>query len=414
MINNYARYCLAGFAVILAIGLVFSVSPDHTLGDFGVYYTAGKNYLAKAPMYIPSNGVEEFKYSPFFALVFSAFIALPQTSALYIWIIINILLLYSIFYFLHRLKLISFASGKGLVIIFLLLALTGRYIFASIKIGQVNVLLIFLLVLTMYFEVKKKYFWAAVFLAFSLMVKLFPLLFLVYFVLRRKFKIAGYTILLAAIFLLLPAIYSGFGQNLKYIQEWAALLKSTPATMYYAVKNYSLLAFFSWFFIVRHENMFILNYRYITKGLTPQVYYAWAISCFVLFVLFFYDSFFRKHKDQESVYLDYAGLFVCCLLFNPLAYLNLLVLLVVPYFFILRYLFFSGSGKIWITVIGTLTVISFILSMAYNKVFFADIEQFYLFLKYRLPMWMLILVYLNLWLIKLSLKLKDKKQAVSL
>ncbi len=410
--NNYVRYIIIIFVVITAVGLIVSIPAGHTTGDFDVYYNASQNYLARASIYNPHAGIEEFKYLPLFSLVFSPLAMMEKVPALYLWGTLNIFLLYFMFYFLYKLKQISFTRPRDFFLVFCLFALTGRYIFANIKIGQVNILLCFLMVLTMYFEIKKKDFQAAVVLALSLTIKFFPLLFLAYFFLRRRFKIVGFTVLMIVIFLLLPGIYSGFGLNLKYLQEWFSLLKSTPAPLLYSVKNYSLLSFFSWFFVARHEGQFILNYRYITKGLTPEVYYAWGVSCFVLFSLFFYDSFFKKDKDPEIVYLDYACLFICGLLFNPLAYLNALTFLIIPYFFILRYLFDSGLNKKWVAMIGLLTIISFIISMAYNKIFFANIEQFYLSLKYKLPMWTIILVYSSLWLIKLALKLKAKKQAL--
>lgn len=402
------------FFAMMAVGLIGSVSLDRTSGDFDVYYETSQNYLAKTAIYNPHVGIEEFKYSPLFALFFSPFVLFNKLTALYLWSILNVLLFYAMFYFLYKLKLISFNKIKDIFIVICLFAFTGRYIFANIKIGQVNMLLCFLLVLTMYFEINKKYFLAAIFLAFSLMIKFFPLLFLIYYILRRKFKIVAYTVLFVAIFLFLPAIYSGINLNFSYLKEWLSLLKSTPATIYYSAKNYSLLAFFSWFFVSRLEPMFILNYRFITKGLTPQVYLAWFVSCAALFSLYFYDSVFKKEKEEEIVYFDYAGLFVCMLLFNPLAYLNALFLLIIPYLIILRYLFSLNMSKKWIWLVSVITVFSFILSMAYNKAFFSDIEKFYASLQYKLPMWAIIFVYLGLWIAKFSLIIKSNKNKSSI
>ena len=406
--NNCVRYIIIALVIIMTFGLIASVSLKHTSGDFDVYCKASQNYLARAPIYNSNSGIEEFKYLPLFALIFSPLAMIKKLPALYIWTILNIFLLYFIFLLLYRLKQISFTRVKDLLLIICLFTLTGRYILSNIKLGQVNILLCLLMVLTMYFEINKKYFWASVVLAFSLTIKFFPLLFLVYFVLRRRFKIVTYTILMIVIFLLLPGVYSGFGLNLKYLREWFILLKSTPAHLLYSVKNYSLLSFFSWFFVARHEPYPIFNYRYITKGLTPEVYYAWVISCFVFFSAFFYDAVFVKDKDPKMVYLDYSCLFVCGLLFNPFAYLNALVFLIVPYFFILRSLFYPELKKICVFVIGFFILLSFILCVVYNKAFARDLQQFYVFLEHRLLMWTIILVYLSLWLVKFSLKLKLK------
>ncbi len=390
------------FVSMLAVSLVFFISPKHTVGDFDVYYASSQHYLAKAPVYIPHDGIEEFKYSPLFALVFSPLTFFNKTTALYIWGILNIVSLYLIFYFLFKLKQFSISAPRDLFIIVLLLALTGRFIYSNIILGQINIPLCFLMVLTMYLEINKKYFWAGAVLAFSLMIKFFPLLFLVYFILRRRFKLAGYTVLMAIFLLLLPSIYSGFSLNLSYLHDWFILLRSSPATLLYSVKNNSLLSFFSWLFIARHDIYYAFDYNLIKKGLTPLVYYCWAASCFIFFAGFFYDTFFVRVKEPRAVFLDYSCLFVCGLLFNPLAYLNALVFLIVPCFFILRYMFYSKMSTKTVFLCAILLLISFILTMADNHVFFKGLAQYCAFLEFKPLMWTIILVYLSLWTAKFS------------
>jgi len=405
--NNYVRYSIILFVFILTVSLILPISSKQTQGDFDVYYTSSQNYLAKAPVYIPHDGIEEFKYSPLFALVFSPLTMLTKILALYIWNILNIFWLYLIFYLLYRLKQMSFSKPQDLLIIVCLFALTGRFIFINIKLGQINIFLCCLMVLTMYLEINKKYFWASVTLAFSLMIKFFPLLFLVYFVLRRRFKLVGLTLLMIVFFLLLPSIYSGFDLNLRYLHDWFILLKSSPSHLFYSVKNNSLLSFYSWFFIARHDIYYAFDYNLIKKALTPEVYYFWAVSCFVFFISFFCDTLFVKHKAIKIVFLDYSCLFVCGLLFNPLAYLNALVFLIVPYFFILRYLFYSEISRKYVFICVFLIFFSFISMIVDNHIFFKDLHQYCFFLEYKPLMWTIILVYLSLCLAKYSLKSRN-------
>jgi len=275
------------FVVTISVYLISMVSLKHTTGDFDVYYNSSHNYLNKAPVYVPHGGIEEFKYSPLFALCFSPLTLMNKTSALYVWTILNILFLYGIFYLFYRLKQISFDSPRDFLIIILLFALIGRYVIANLKLGQVNVLLCFLMVLSMYWEINKRYFLSSVALACGLMIKFFPLLFVFYFLLRRRFKLLAYAFLMVVVFLFLPSIYSGWDLNLKYLHGWFVLLKSTPPILLYAVKNYSLLSFFSWFFVARHQGYDVFDYQLIKTGLDPAVYYAWGISCSVFFCFVF-------------------------------------------------------------------------------------------------------------------------------
>ncbi len=404
--NNYVRYGIAAFVFIITVFLVFSISSKRTAGDFDVYYASSQCYLAKAPVYTAHNGINEFKYSPLFALVFSPLTMLNKTAALYVWSVLNILSLYLIFHLFYKLKQMSFSGPRDLLLIICLFALTGRFIFNDIKLGQVNILLCYLMVLTMYLEINKRYFWAAVTLALSLMVKFFPLLFLVYFILRRRFELAAFTVLMAVFFLLLPSVYSGFDLNLKYLHDWLVLLKSSPSHLLCSVKNNSLISFYAWFFIARHDIYRVIDYNMITKPLTPEIYYFWGTSCFVFFSAFFYDTFFVKNKEIKTVFLEYSCLFVCGLLFNPLAYLNALVFLIVPYFFILRYLFYAQMDRARFVIISLLTFFGFIFNIVDQRLFFNDIERFYVLVQAKPLMWTMILLYLSLWMAKFSLNPK--------
>jgi len=395
-------FCVA----VLTLYLISVVSLKHTAGDFDVYYYSSQSYLDKMPVYIPHGGINEFKYSPLFALLFSPLALMKRTPALYVWTVFNILYFYAIFFIFYKLKQLSFTSRKDLLILVLLFALTGRYILSDFKLGQVNVFLCFLMLLVMYLEVKNRHFLASVVLAFSLMIKFFPLLFVFYFLLRRRFKLVVYTFLMVIVFLLLPAVYSGWSLNLKYLHDWLGLLRSTPAVLLYSPKNNSLLSYFSWIFVAGREVHSIFDYILIKTALSAKVYYAWGASCFVLFASFFYDTLFVKDKDPRGCYLDYSCLFVCGLLFNPLAYLNALTFLIIPYFFILRYLFYSRVNMKFILAVVFLISLSFILMIINNRVFFKDPDQFYAFLELKPLMWSMILVYISLWLAKFSLKVR--------
>ena len=402
--NNYVRCGFIFFFLIQVVALLFTISPKRTVGDFDVYYLAGQQYLAKAPVYVPHNGIEEFKYSPLFLLLFSPLTKLGKLSALYVWNIFNILFLFLIFYLLYKLKQISFSKRQDLLLVICLFAIAGRFVYANIVLGQINIFLCGLMVLTMYLEINKKYFWAAVALAFSLMIKFFPLLLLVYYLLRRRFKLAVLTLLMVIVFLLLPAVYTGMELNFKYLNAWHVLLNSSPAPLFYSVRNNSFLSFYSWLFIASKSHYQAFDYYLIKTGLTPAVYYCWAASCAVFFTVFFHDTCFVKDKDPRITFLDYSCLFVCCLLFNPLAYLNALVFLIVPYFFILRNLFNEGAGSKCFPWLIVLLSISFVLNMIDNHVFFKDFNVYCKFLEYKPLMWSVILVYLSLFIVKYSFK----------
>jgi len=111
---------------------------------------------------------------------------------------------------------------------------------------------------------------------------------------------------------------------------------------------------------------------------------------------------------MKIAYLDYSCLFVCGLLFNPLSYLNALVFLIVPYFFILRYLFYSEISSKHASITVFLVFFSLIFNIADHKIFLKNAHQYYVLLQLKPLMWAVILVYLSLWVSKFSLKFKDR------
>ncbi|MGE5279286.1 MAG: glycosyltransferase family 87 protein, partial [Deltaproteobacteria bacterium] len=385
--DDLIRSLIVFFIAAVTLAFFFSISPGHTRGDFDVYYDAGRHYLAGAPLYVPHGGLEEFKYLPLFALVFSPLSLLEKVPALYCWGLFNILLLYGMFFLLCGMKPVSLRDGKSLLFLACLFALTGRYIIADLRIGQANILLCFLMFLTMDLEIRGRSFAAAVVLAFSLTIKLFPLLFLFYFIITRRFKAAGATLAMAAVFLLLPAVHSGFGRNLDYLREWFLLLRSSPPAIFSSVKNFSLFSFFSRLFLFGHDPA--------THPVSPAVYAAWALSCLAFLGVFFGGTVLRRHDGPEVKYADYACLFVCALLFNPLAYLNAFVLLIVPYFFLLHFIFFSKPEKGVASIVATVLFLGFLVMAAYNHPLWRD-----RLLEYKPLMWVNISVCLCLGLVK--------------
>jgi hypothetical protein len=84
---------LAGFFIYFAIRLVLAteVSPR---GDFGVYYRAGQDMVARKPLYYLDRGIEEtFKSAPAHALAVAAIQWLPAKLARLLWFLVDLSLL---------------------------------------------------------------------------------------------------------------------------------------------------------------------------------------------------------------------------------------------------------------------------------------------------------------------------------
>jgi len=218
--------------VLLAAALYFVyvhfVAWD--FADFGVCYRNGQRILDGETPYRVSDGHMQFKYAPAAALFYSWLAVLPKPVAKVIWYYASLLLLAACFWMGYRLiprrvKGAWFVIGLGLAI---LAKMIGR----EIQLGQVNIFLIFLLLLMIDAFLKAKDRETGALWAVSLLFKPYALIFLPYFILKRRWKTLawGGGVLLAG--LLLPTINYGVRGNVLVLREWGATLsQSTPGLM---------------------------------------------------------------------------------------------------------------------------------------------------------------------------------------
>lgn|SRR3989338_1365451 len=382
------------FLLVILCVFLFRTTPERAYGDFDIYYAASQNFLDLKPIYIFHGGSEEFKYSPLFAFLFSPLTWLLKTVALYVWNGLCGIFFILTLYLLFSIKNLSLkeVQWKEFLLMLLLTAFVARYLIYHIKIGQVNILIGFLLMLMTYCFLKKRHdFLVAMPLAASLMIKLFPLLFVAYFFLRGRFKIVFYALLCIGGFLLLPLLYTGIDQCFQYTREWVQLLRQTPATMIYSPKNNSLLSFYSWLFIVRHEPYAIFEYFDIKTTISLTTYLSWIGTCLGLFSVWFLN---KRRLD-----IDMAGLFILAVIFNPLAYKELFYLQIVPYFFALYFIFYEKVSKVWKYLVSFGVGISFLVSNSIKSAYLPD-AILWKFLEYRPLLWGALLLFLSLLFIK--------------
>ena len=64
-------------------------------------------------------------------------------------------------------------------------------------------------------------FLAALALSGGIVIKVWPAFFLPYLMVRRQWRVVGWTLVLTTVFLLLPALHFGFGENLDLLAQWA-------------------------------------------------------------------------------------------------------------------------------------------------------------------------------------------------
>ena len=174
--------------------------------DFGQYYWGlkeifqGSNpYLIGKDIFTPST------YPPFVFILMSPFEILSYFGAEKIWTLLSIIFLIGSVYLIFKINNEKMFSRIGLLISALLFAFYFPIKF-SLGMGQINFLILFLVMLSIHFLNKNKNYVSGIFLSLSIMIKFFPLFLLPYLIILKKWKILFSFIFLSIIILLFTFI----------------------------------------------------------------------------------------------------------------------------------------------------------------------------------------------------------------
>jgi hypothetical protein len=239
---------MAAAALLGAVGLAllawtYGGFIKSDMSDFGVPYRNAGRFLSGETLYRTSDGHLQYKYAPVSALFYAPLARLPLETAKAVWFCLEIGFLAGIFAVGYRILPVK-RKGPVFVVGIALPAML-KFIGRELELGQVNLLIIFVLVLMTAATLKKRDLPAGALWAASIFFKPYALVFLPYFALRRKFRLLawGTAVLLAG--LAAPALFYGVRGNLQVHREWISSLSlSTPGLM--AVGDNASLYAFLW------------------------------------------------------------------------------------------------------------------------------------------------------------------------
>ena len=215
------RILLALFVVLALLAVALVSARAARAADFRVYYYASRVLIEhQGQLYGPLSGIgwpQYFRYPPFFLLVFLPFALLPYKAAAAVWAALKCVVLYAIVRALGR-RLGFPRSGFWWLVPVLL---CGGFVLQELGVGNVQ-LLVFGLAAASLLSLEGHPTWPAFLLALAVSLKVWPLFFAPYLAARRHARVAALTLILIAGFMLLPAAYFGWSDNLHLLREWAA------------------------------------------------------------------------------------------------------------------------------------------------------------------------------------------------
>jgi len=239
---------LAAFAVVAAAAYVLRVGDD--LIDFEVDFVAGTRLLAGEGLYPGTDGHFAYKYLPGAAVLEMPFALLPWTVAkplFYALIACCLLLSLRLAY-----GLLPPGPKRRPVLAVWTFVILAKYLLREIDLGQINLILLTLLLLAVSRllpagsgSAARRDVTAGVCWAAATTLKPYGLVFLPYLVVTRRFRplVAGLLAMLALA--LPPVVFLGPAGTAAAYADWArSLSESTPSLMTH-VDNTSLPAFFA-------------------------------------------------------------------------------------------------------------------------------------------------------------------------
>jgi hypothetical protein len=239
--SKFVVYALIAAALAAAFSFVYLGRIRGDMSDFGVPYRNALRIMTGETLYRVEDGHLQFKYAPVSALFYVPLALLPFETAKVVWYCLELVLLFAIFWLSYRL-LPDKKKGRWFVLGFSLLVML-KFIGREMELGQVNILIVFILTLMLAAIIKSRDVQAGVLWALSLFFKPYALVFLPYFILKKRFKIVAAGTAALAAGLAVPALFYGVQGNFEVLKEWIATLSlSTPGLMAVG-DNASLLAF---------------------------------------------------------------------------------------------------------------------------------------------------------------------------
>jgi hypothetical protein len=304
LMSRKTKTLLLIFVAFLLFLLIYLFWVRKDMSDFGVCYQGGKRIVAGETLYQTADGHLQYKYSPASAMFFALFSFLPQEMAKFIWYFSQLFLFYMVLLLSYKILPSKLEKRKKVVLLSFLIVL--KFLAREIELGQVNVLIIFLLVIALVSLLKKRDTEAGFCWGITLFFKPYALVFFPYFIIKKRIKLVATGIGVALVGIFLPVLFYGIKGNMLVLKEWYHTLSLSTPALVNVYDNASLHAFF--LKVVPHED-------------TKLVWIFILICSIIIGFSFLWMMIQGKRRDLgKQEVLEFSFLLVLIPLFSPLGW----------------------------------------------------------------------------------------------
>ncbi len=299
-----ARKALLVLLVFLLFLLIYQFFVKKDMTDFEVCYKAGKRIVNGEMLYRVSDGHLQFKYFPASAVIFSVLALFPFEMAKVLWYFLELTLLFLCLTISYDL-LPEKHKKKGAVVALTFLVLL-KFIGREIELGQINILMAFLLIMMVKALTERKEWQAGLLWGFSLIFKPYALVFFPYFILKKKIKAMASGLGILGMSFVLPVFFYGFKQSFFVLKEWQRTLSLSTPSLLDHYDNSSVYAFF-----LKNLPADKSEWAWILSVCT-----ALLLGVFLLWIMYFG----KKIKVTQPEVLESSFLFIMIPFFSPLSW----------------------------------------------------------------------------------------------
>jgi len=259
--------------------------------------------------------VTEYRYPPFNTLVFLPLSYLPYPAAVLLWRILNLALIALAVWLIW--KTLSLPLSAETVLVIGLIIFTFDPLIYNLAIGQINLLILFLLTGVAYAWTRQRQILAGVLLALAASIKIAPAVLFLYFLWKRGYKLVAAGVSAMIAFAAIAFLALGEQPTRKFIGILAAFAQEDNSW----IANQSWRGFLSRLF-VGDEYVHAL---YPAATLERGLYYAGALALVVLTAVIIYRS-----RDANSFHLEFAIVLIAFHLISPTSWVHHFVWMIYP------------------------------------------------------------------------------------
>ena len=257
---------------LLFFVLIFELKIKDEMADFEVNYKAGLRLSEGETPYRTTDGHWQFKYLPFSALLYLPLTYLPLSTAKACWFFLIVAA--SVLIFVISSQIIDSKYDKALLPAVIAVLVLGRYYFREIQLGQINALLICLLLVVVRLLARPEGRAAAAGGAcggLAAALKPYAVIVFPYFAIRKKWAALAAGAAVLGLAVLSPALFFGWKGNLRVLGEWRSSLAASTPSLLSSQDNISLPG---WLMkVTRDRDISLLLYAIIIIVLGALVLY---------------------------------------------------------------------------------------------------------------------------------------------